>query len=193
MTVKEANFKTALEIAQELGLVGIQKKGEKKRRISFKSEPAPSIDEESSNLKKVSPGSVLSPNHQDDNTTLVKENNVDSKLQTEILSPNNNDEETNLVKENLEEVTSLENLSPNNVKHKLVQGQLKLRWKGEVWQFSAIEGQGICAGGSLFLRMIRCGKKCRGCPHGPYLIEKRKIAGVWKQRCIGKANRLGAI
>jgi hypothetical protein len=33
---------------------------------------------------------------------------------------------------------------------------------------------------------IRCGKGCKGCPHGPYWYSYERIAGKLKKRYIGK-------
>jgi len=44
-------------------------------------------------------------------------------------------------------------------------------------------------GGSVVAKLIPCGKKCRGCPHGPYLYRVVKVGGrqIWKY--LGKAKK----
>lgn len=46
----------------------------------------------------------------------------------------------------------------------------------------------IHSGGCHVVKMVRCGKNCRGCPHGPYLYRVTKVNGrqVWKY--LGKAT-----
>jgi len=41
--------------------------------------------------------------------------------------------------------------------------------------------------GSLVVKLVPCGKRCAGCPHGPYAYEVRRVNGkqVWKY--LGKA------
>lgn len=218
LTLADEGFKSAFDILEEMGRAGIQKK--RKRHISFNSESSLSNGVKHSNLKKVSQDQVLSPNLSDNSKIMVKEIS-DQKPGPKILSPNHNEDEepslvkekstslegsgekilspntdnksADMVKENREEVASLENLSPDDVKHRLVQGSIRLKWEGEVYDFTPRMGVSISAGGSVFIRTTRCGKKCGGCPHGPYLIEKRKIGNKWKQKSIGTANRLGAM
>ena len=47
---------------------------------------------------------------------------------------------------------------------------------------------GRIRGGCLVAKLVTCGKKCRGCPHGPYLYRVVKSGGkqVWKY--LGKVK-----
>jgi len=47
----------------------------------------------------------------------------------------------------------------------------------------------IRSGGCLVVKLVPCGKHCRGCPHGPYLYRVVKVGGrqIWKY--LGRARR----
>lgn len=38
----------------------------------------------------------------------------------------------------------------------------------------------------VYWRRVRCGKKCRGCPHGPYPYLRVKKDGKWRWEYLGK-------
>jgi len=46
----------------------------------------------------------------------------------------------------------------------------------------------IKTGGCIVVKLVPCGKNCRGCPHGPYAYRVVKVGGkqIWKY--LGKAK-----
>jgi len=49
----------------------------------------------------------------------------------------------------------------------------------------------IRGGGTHIVKLIPCGKQCRGCPHGPYAYQVTRVGGrqVWKY--LGRAKGEG--
>ena len=42
-------------------------------------------------------------------------------------------------------------------------------------------------GGCIVVKLVPCGKNCRGCPHGPYAYRVYKIGGKQHWKYLGKA------